>query len=217
MKEVGWGVRLAERLDSLGRSQCLPPREDRYPASGHRSVAPTSVGSVAYSSRHMRTILQTIIVVILFVPAVIPAAQKPVLPFEDYRVSETFEGKPAPVKLSSSRARMFRTMLRMNAEKGVNFAGHYIVATWGCGSDCQSLAIIDARTGNVYFTPSVLLVGGQLYQEEDLLQFRKDSRLLIVAGARNDEGSGRYFYVWRNNQLKLIRAVEIDWKQESSN
>ena len=161
----------------------------------------------------MRTILQTIIVIVLFVPMVIPAAQKPLLRFEDFRVSETFKGKPAPVKLSSLRARMFRTMLRANAEEGVNFAGHYIVATWGCGSDCHSLAIIDARTGNVYFTPSVLWVGGQLYQEEDRLQFRKDSRLLIVAGARNDEGSGRYFYVWRNNQLKLIRAVKIgDWK-----
>jgi hypothetical protein len=164
----------------------------------------------------MRTILQTIIVAVLFVPVVIPAAQKPLLRFEDFRVSETFKGKPAPVKLSSSRARMFRTMLRTNAEEGVNFAGHYIVATWGCGSDCHSLAIIDARTGNVYFTPSVLWVGGQLYQEEDRLQFRKDSRLLIVAGARNDEGSGRYFYVWRNNQLRLIRAVKVSsWQTRS--
>jgi hypothetical protein len=164
----------------------------------------------------MRTILQKIIVVVLFVPILIPAAQKPLLRFEDFRVSETFKGKTASVKVSSSRARMFRTMLRTNAEEGVNFAGHYIVATWGCGSDCHSLAIIDARTGNVYFTPSVLWVGGQLYQEEDRLQFRKDSRLLIVAGARNDEGSGRYFYVWRNNQLKFIRAVRIsDWKKVS--
>lgn len=164
----------------------------------------------------MRTILQLITVLFLLPPVGILAKQKPLPRFEHFRVSETFKGKPASVKLSSPRARMFRTMLGVNAKEGVNFAGHYIVATWGCGSDCHSLAVIDARTGNVYFTPSVLWVGGQPYQEEDRLQFRKDSRLLIVAGARNDEGGGRYFYVWKHNRLKLIRAVEIsDWKQMS--
>lgn len=137
--------------------------------------------------------------------------------FEDFQVSEAFKGKPASVKLSSRRARAFRTMLRSNAEQGVNFAGHYVVATWGCGSDCHSIAIIDARNGNVYFTPSLLWIGGLLYQELDRLEFRRNSRLLIAAGARNDQGSGKYYYLWKNNVLKLIRAVEVrDWKEESN-
>jgi hypothetical protein len=164
----------------------------------------------------MRILLQTIIVVFLLLPVGVLGKQKPVPRFEEFRVSEMFKRKTASVKLASPQARMFRTMLRVNAKEGVNFAGHYIVATWGCGSDCHSLAIIDARTGNVYFTPSLLSVIGQRYQEEDRLQFRKDSRLLIVAGARNEEGSGRYFYVWKNNRLKLIRVVEIsDWQRLS--
>ena len=137
--------------------------------------------------------------------------------FEDFRVSEAFKGKPASVKPTSRRAREFRTMLRTNAEQGVNFAGHYVVATWGCGSDCSSIAIIDARNGNVYFTPSLLWIGGLRYQELDRLEFRRNSSLLIAAGARNDQGSGKYFYLWKNNVLKLIRAVEVrDWKEESN-
>ncbi|HKO96564.1 MAG TPA: hypothetical protein VJU86_06220 [Pyrinomonadaceae bacterium] len=137
--------------------------------------------------------------------------------FEDFKVSEVFKGKPASVKLSSRRARQFRTMLKTNVEKGVNFAGHYTVATWGCGSDCRSIAIIDARNGNVYFTPSLLWIGGLLAQQGDRLEFRANSRLLIAAGARNDQGSGKYFYVWKKNVLKLIRAVEVrDWKEESN-
>jgi hypothetical protein len=105
---------------------------------------------------------------------------------------------------------MFRTMLRENAAKGVNFAGHYVVATWGCGADCVSLAIIDARTGHVYFSRSVLSVGGFGYSpDEDRFQFRSNSRLLIVVGAPNDEGYvGRYYYLWKNNRLRLLRAVE---------
>lgn len=126
--------------------------------------------------------------------------------FENYRVIGIFRGKPAPVKSSSLRARMFRTRLRENAKDGVDFAGHYILATWGCGSGCSSIAIIDARTGRVYFTPSLLLVGTALYQELAPLEFRKDSRLLKVVGSRNDEEVGTFYYVWRNNRLKLVRA-----------
>lgn len=150
-----------------------------------------------------------VVVVLIFWASGVLAQQKPLPRFENYPVRENFRGKSAPVKLTSRRARTFRTMLRENAEKGVNFAGHYIAATWGCGSSCWSFAIADARTGEVYFIPSLLTVGGFGYAQEDLIQFRKDSRLLIVVGSPNDEGYvGRRYYVWRNNRLKLIRAIE---------
>ena len=150
-----------------------------------------------------------VIIVLICLASGNSAKQNPLPRFEHYSVRENFRGKSAPVKLSSRRARTFRTMLRENAEKGVNFAGHYIAATWGCGSACWSFAIIDARTGQVYFIPSLLNVGGFGYSDEDLIQFRKDSRLLIVVGSPNDKGYvGRYYYVWKNNRLKLLRAVE---------
>lgn len=161
----------------------------------------------------MNTALPIVVVVFLLSAGVL-SAQTHLPRFEDFPVSGISKRSPAPVKISSRRARMFRTMLRANAERGVNFAGHYVAATWGCGSDCRSLAVIDARNGNVHFTGSLLWIGGLPYQEGDRLQFRKDSKLLWAAGARNDKGSGKYFYVWKNNRLKLIRAVEIsDWKK----
>ncbi len=30
---------------------------------------------------------------------------------------------------------------------------------------------------------------------------------MVIVGARNDQGAGRYFYVWKNNRLRLIRAL----------
>src|SRR5690242_19062012 len=76
----------------------------------------------------------------------------------------TFRQYPAKVERATARsidfknspgASSFRTRLREALRGGVNFAGHYIVAGWGCGTGCISGAIIDGRTGRVYF-PEVM-------------------------------------------------------------
>ena len=164
----------------------------------------------------MKLLTQTIFLLIVCGVSVI--AQNRRLPrFEDYAVRENYKGKVASIKLTSPSAQMFRTRLRENAKTGMNFAGHYIVATWGCGSDCHSVAIIDAKTGKVYFPDDFGFVGGQLYQEEDRLQHQKNSRLLIVAGAKDDEEIGRFYYVWKNNRLRLIRKAELPLKKPNEN
>ena len=118
-----------------------------------------------------------------------------------------FGHTPAPVVLTSARARRFRTVLTDEAKRGVNFAGHYRVATWGCGSDCHAFAIIDAVTGAVHFTPGALWVGGLPGNDEERLQFRTNSRLLVLVGSRNDTGGGTYYYEWTGTQLRLVRAL----------
>jgi ankyrin repeat protein len=71
--------------------------------------------------------------------------------FEDFGVIHVFKDAPARIDLSSNpTAREYRTRLREGAKKGPNFAGHYTVIDWGCGSNCQSIAIVDALTGKVY-------------------------------------------------------------------
>ena len=133
------------------------------------------------------------------------SAQQAVPRFEDFPVEAMFEQTPAPVILASARARMFRTVLTAQAKKPPNFAGRYRVATWGCGSDCHAFAIIDARTGSVYFHRDALWVGGLPGNDDDRIQFRKDSRLLVLVGARNDQGEGKYYYEWTGTRLILIR------------
>ena len=130
------------------------------------------------------------------------------LQFEAYPSFGRYEGKPPVVKLRSKRSRLYRTRLREAAAQGANFAGHLTVAIWGCGSGCRALAIIDQRTGEVYFTDSVLWVGYVQYQKGDAYEYRIDSRLLKVVGARNDAGEGTYYDVWDQNRLRLVRALE---------
>lgn len=135
------------------------------------------------------------------------SAQLAVPRFEDFPVEAMYDGKLAPVILDTTRARQFRTVLITQAKERPNFAGQYRVAIWGCGSDCHAFAIIDARTGTAYFHPEALWVGGLPGNDDDRIQFRKNSRLFVLVGARNDKGEGTYYYEWTGKRLELIRTA----------
>jgi hypothetical protein len=129
-------------------------------------------------------------------------------PFSAYAVRGTFVGPIAPVNLQSHpEAARFRTRLREAARNGPNFAGHYTVATWGCGaSDCLSLAIVDENTGRVYFAPDSV---NYIY-----VRFQRTSRLLVVdpriVDLTEQEVSGprvEYWYVWDGRALVFRDSV----------
>ncbi len=138
--------------------------------------------------------------------------------FEDYAVSSTFKGKPAaPDVKTQARARRFRTMLRQGAAQGPNFAGHYTIVGWGCGTACVELAIVDAKTGRVVFPPGIRYVDvnfvelGPNEPEPEILplRYRLDSRLLIVVGAPEEDDSRRgvTYYTWDGVNLKKLRFI----------
>jgi hypothetical protein len=128
-------------------------------------------------------------------------------PFAKYPATTIHRGKPAAVDLSGRDARMFRTRLReaVAEAKGATFAGHMIVATWGCGTSCQSIALIDARNGKVTFASDTANLG---------VDFRVDSRLLVVNPPKsiretyqNDpppEWAKTWYYVWENGKLRKL-------------
>ncbi len=63
---------------------------------------------------------------------------------------EILKGKPAPVNLSSYKgAKTYRTKLKEGAQAGPNFAGHYTIVSYGCGTQCQDNWLIDAKTGKI--------------------------------------------------------------------
>ncbi len=48
----------------------------------------------------------------------------------------------------------FAALITESESQLVNFAGHYIFTTWGCGdSECVDGAIIDAKSGDVSRLP----------------------------------------------------------------
>jgi hypothetical protein len=127
---------------------------------------------------------------------------------------------------------LFRTKIRQGATKGANFAGHYSIIEWGCGTSCVSLALVDARTGEVYGPPWALyspqvpgtrfgslgygialrFEDGSSTQDNDAVSYKLNSRLLIVRGCPNDKNCGVYYHEWIGTAFKLLRkgvAVQI--------
>lgn len=66
------------------------------------------------------------------------------------QVSNKYSGDIAPVNFNSlPDARLFKTSITNSYKDGPNFAGHYHIAMWGCGTDCFGLAVIDVISGNI--------------------------------------------------------------------
>jgi hypothetical protein len=157
--------------------------------------------------------------------------------FKDYLVTDIFHGTPVAPHLATPTERLFRTRIRDGVTKGLgvmregkeqpgpNFAGHYIVIEWGCGSPCGMMAIVDALTGKVY-TPPISPEGFMLPflpvkvpGDPDAfvswvaeVEFRLNSCLMIVK-ANPDPSKGRsnytFYFLWKNDHWTLLRRVPL--------
>ena len=144
--------------------------------------------------------------------------------FESYPAAVYTGANARPRLNADARTRLFRTRIKEWAGEKPNFAGHYILATWGCGTDCTQITIIDAKTGKVFHPHGVkynvavnvhaaLLDGHPTWHNEHALKFRPDSRLLMLIGMPESDARrhGISYYVWRHNRLSLVRFVHKAW------
>jgi hypothetical protein len=121
--------------------------------------------------------------------------------------------KPAAPLVTHGRARLYRTRLREGAKQAPNFAGHYTIIEIGCGAATRCPAILDAQTGQVFFPPELNSAEALLVDIGDVgletLNYRLDSRVLVVAGTANENlgKDGLYYYVWRDDRLTLFRFL----------
>lgn len=155
-----------------------------------------------------------VIAVLIFSGSLAFAQEKGELSFKNYPVQEIYKGKAATAKPLGARARKFKTRIKLGAKEGPNFAGHYTIVLWGCGSDCSGVAIVDAKTGQVFIDPELLEITTKVSQDSPKIQFRLNSSLLVVEGYRSygkisqPSAIGKWYYNWEDNRLKLIRAFK---------
>lgn len=85
-----------------------------------------------------------------------------------------YKGKPAKVDFSTNpNARLFYTKITGDAAVGPNFAGHFTVSGWGCGTGCGGYSIVDSITGNIVeYAP--------VNEDSNSFSYDIDSRLLIL-------------------------------------
>ena len=71
--------------------------------------------------------------------------------FEDYPAGAAFAGRN---RFFLDRMDLgYRTRLHEAAQQRPDFAGHYVLALWGCGAECLMGAAVDVRSGRVTWLP----------------------------------------------------------------
>ena len=132
--------------------------------------------------------------------------------FRNYRVKEVSVEKVKVVDFGShSKGNLFKTQLRETEGKSANFAGHYVVVSWGCGTPCQTVAMVEVKSGRVFFAPFSTGLGSE---------FRVDSYLFIdtpPSAIREYYGGTlnvpkrlfySYYYVWEEEKKEFRLIYE---------
>ena len=128
--------------------------------------------------------------------------------FRDYSV-KVYSGPVSFPDLSSDPdARRYRTRLRSAAKAPVNFAGEFILTSWGCGTTCVDGAVLNAKTGQVIFLPHTVCCWENVDDGFRPIEFRSDSHLIVFAGLRNEEEPmGAHFYDFSHGKFSFIKTI----------
>jgi hypothetical protein len=142
--------------------------------------------------------------------------------FQDFQVAIQWSGASAAVKLRRPDERLFRTRLDAGAREPANFADHYRLVGWGCGSVCAAGALLDLQTGEVYPPPKRteatgwerwIFAGGVV--DGPFIEVRRDSRMVVVRQQAQDPASQELsFYEWTGAKFRFLSA-RIERKLES--
>lgn len=133
--------------------------------------------------------------------------------FSDYPAN-TYSGRTHKPDLTSDPdANAYRTRLRNAARGPVNFAGEYILATWGCGTTCLMGAVISARTGKVNFLPHTVCCWD--VDRDNPIDYRADSNLIIFTGLLDEEEPGAtHYYEFSRGQFRFLYKQAVSGRQD---
>ncbi|GGB18955.1 MULTISPECIES: hypothetical protein [Mucilaginibacter] len=151
------------------------------------------------------------VITTLFLISVVKVSFAQTPSFGNYK-TKIFIGRAAKLKIKGNAlAERYKTAIsnsynddpyirKFHGKGGLNFAGHYCFAYWGCGSDCQQSAIVDLQTGKVYDGPTAARQ----------FEYRRWSRLLIVnrPGDKSDCAVCQPEYWILNEQTKHFVKIK---------
>jgi len=119
-----------------------------------------------------------------------------------YSVKVSFRGTPALPKHNTPSSRTFKTVIRKEVAAGANFADHYTLASWGCGSGCMAFSIVNDLDGTVYDFPYTVSSFGIW---DSGVAWRRDSNAVHVVGSLNEGNNlADRWYVWDGKKLNKV-------------
>lgn len=128
----------------------------------------------------------------------------PTIGFEDFRC-EVWEGPLAkPDFARTPDAKRYITRITNGCkELGINFAGHFTLITWGCGSPCQGGAVVDRKTGEIFWGYSSSL-GSTFFPDSKLIvlnTYAVDSTNMTIDFCAYCE---IFFQAWNGREFEVI-------------
>jgi len=139
--------------------------------------------------------------------------------FEDYPADKVFYGKPTkiiwPGDFDARDPSSDRVVFAAESaiQKKPNFAGHYAIVQYGCGTNCAGL--VDLESGAVLDNPPYTTIESNFDSKEGVsykgIRFRTRSRLLVASGCfdwDNPDGSGKCgtkYFEFKNGRFLLLR------------
>ena len=129
--------------------------------------------------------------------------------FDDYPADTSATTRATKVRYQDKGMPRFRTKIGEALKSGPNFAGHYTVNIWGCGTGCKVGVVVDVESGKAWWIPPKISSEGARY--------RLDSRLIIInpPPPEKTEWAGQlppkytYYYEWNAPEFRLIDSVLI--------
>jgi len=171
-------------------------------------LRPKGVSRHEYGGHEMKTGISMITIILtlsLYATTAMSEAQNALPEFDKYQVKSMYSGKVAVIDPAGES--MFHTRLIEAARQDVNFAGEYVLTTWGCGSGCFDGAAVNIRTGKVAYFPGAM--HRKMFSDDEVLQYRRNSRLFIMTGYLDEKDDyATYYYELTGNSFKLIKIVK---------
>ncbi len=121
--------------------------------------------------------------------------------FEKYKCPVEYTSLKGELDKKSLDNTVFKTRIREGSKGEVNFGGKFIIIEWGCGTQCETGAMVDLSTGIIYEIPT----------SSQGKEYREDSLLLIVNPPTEDPADNvrpyyayPAYYLWKDNKFELL-------------
>jgi hypothetical protein len=135
--------------------------------------------------------------------------------FEEYPAREVFSGPLTQPVFADAHQRSYRTRILEGAKQGANFAGHYAAVSFGCGSNCGMMFLVDLKTGSVHkpplsapTNPYILAMASMLGPDPG---FQANSSLFKLSSCEDSlkQICYRYSFEWNRKRWILLHRLPL--------
>lgn len=145
--------------------------------------------------------------------------------YSEFPSGTVYKRHPAKPKLETRTDYRYKTRITEAAKAPVNFASHYTISTWGCGTSCEMGVAVDAITGKIHWLPMkayISFISDPNWAEEpdeneenpEAFNYRIDSKMLYIKafpleGSEGETGkNNEHIYILKEDYFELLDSYK---------